>query len=160
MESRATRGAIRRPNPARGACLCPFRRRYSHPVNRQDPAQPAHSARHQPDQGRSARLGVSGLTLALLITTALAGIAATADLSDRLGERSTRLATTRVELAATILLGHGLVALPAIANFDRSFAKVDPALAVAGFQPTAERAGQRASMVRAGLISLPPPAAM
>lgn len=129
-------------------------------MNLHDPARPAAASRHLPDPGRSARLGVSGLTLALLLTTALAGIAATADLSDRLGERSTRLATARVEIAATILLGHGLVALPAIATLEiPSFGDSagDPA---PGSRPVSGRDRQRLSMVRSGLIALPPPAGM
>ncbi len=148
-------------NPARRACLRASRRRYYHPVNRQDPAHPAaRPDRHQADAGRSARLSVSGLTLALLLTTALAGIAATADLSDRLGERSTRLATTRVEIAATILFGHGLVALPAIATLEIPSFGDSAADAAPGSRPDSWRAQQRRSMVRAGLIALPPPAGM
>lgn len=126
-------------------------------VHRHDRPHLAPAERPQPESGRSARLGVGGLTLALLLTTAIAGLTATADLTDRSGERSTRIAVTRVEIAASILLGHGLVTIPAIQTLQAA----TPTACASPASPESraiDAVPPRRAMVRAGLLALPPPA--
>ena len=107
--------------------------------------------------GRASRPGVSGLTLALLLTTALAGLSAPTDLGDQIGERAGR-SMRPIETAAMSALAHGLVVITSLAFIEAPATGAPTKPAPSNARRASLVVAPRSEDLRAGLVDLPPPA--